>query len=75
MATLDQLKKIFQEKLDLAPDQVTPEKSFRELSVDSLDLYELIYEVENVFGVTIPDDKAVEMEKVQDIIDYIDKQK
>ena len=51
------------------------EASFRgDLGADSLDTYELVYAIEEEMGVSIPDDKANEFEKVKDAYDYIKSQ-
>lgn len=68
---LDKLKDIIADKVDVDPTEVTPEKTFDQLGADSLDLYEMVYEVETVFGVSIPEEKTAELETVQDVIDFI----
>ena len=44
-----------------------------DLGCDSLDCVELIMEVEKEYGISIPDDKAMECHTVRDIIELIDK--
>ncbi len=73
--TLEKLKEIIAEKLDVDAGEVSAEKTFDDLGADSLDLYEMVYEVENVFGVTIPEEKTGEMTSVQDVISFIEKNK
>ncbi len=73
--TLAKLKEIIAEKVDVDADEVSPEKTFDDLGADSLDLYEMVYEVENVFGVTIPEEKTGEMTSVQDVINFIEAKK
>lgn len=40
MATLDTVKDILQENMDIAPETVTEESTFESLGVDSLDMVE-----------------------------------
>ena len=47
MATIDTIKDVLQENLDIDPTNVTPESTFETLGVDSLDLVELICELED----------------------------
>ena len=48
------------EQLGVAADEVTPEASFIEdLGADSLDIVELVMELEEEFEITIPDDAKV----------------
>ena len=46
MATLDTIKDILQENLDIAPENVDEDSTFESLGVDSLDMVELICELE-----------------------------
>ena len=55
-------------------DQIKPESKFSDdLGADSLDTVELIMELENEFGVQIPDEDAEKIGTVQQAIDYIVK--
>lgn len=72
----EQLQDIIVDKLEVEKDKVTPESRFREdLGADSLDTYELLYAINSEMGVSVPDEKATEFEKVQDALDYIAEQK
>jgi acyl carrier protein len=42
--------------LDVEPEAITPDKTFTDLGVDSLDLIELQLEVERHFGVSLSSD-------------------
>lgn len=44
-----------------------------DLGLDSLEAMELMMEVENKFGVEIPQDDISNFVKVQDFIDYLEK--
>lgn len=68
----EKLQKITAEKLEIDEARVTMEANFRtDLEADSLDTYELIYEIEEKMGVIIPDDKANEFETVGDAYNFI----
>ena len=69
------IQKLIADKLEIDAEKVTLEASFRgDLGADSLDTYELVYAIEEEMGVSIPDDKANEFEKVKDAYDYIKSQ-
>ena len=64
------------EKLDLAETQITMNASFvKDLGIDSLDLFELILEVENEFQLVIPGEEAEKIVTVGNLVDYIRNQK
>ncbi len=66
------VKAIIVEKLGVEESEVTNEASFtNDLGADSLDTVELIMELENQFGVNIPDEDAEKIATVGDAINYI----
>jgi acyl carrier protein len=57
-----------------APERITFFSSFAEdIGVDSLDIVELVMELDEEFEVTIPDDEAERIKTVADAIRYIEK--
>ena len=46
MATIDTIKDILNENLDIAPESVVDDSTFESLGIDSLDMVELICELE-----------------------------
>ena len=56
----------------VGPEHITLFTSFVEdIGADSLDIVELVMELEEQFGVAIPDDEAERMKTVEDAIRYI----
>lgn len=71
----EKVKKLIADKLEVEESKITPESSFRQdLGADSLDTYELVYAIEEELGITIPDEKANELESVKDALDFIKSQ-
>jgi acyl carrier protein len=65
---------IVAEQLGVNKEQITPETSFvNDLGADSLDVVELVMELEEEFDINIPDDAAEKIQTVGQAIDYIDK--
>ena len=63
------------DKLEIDASKVTLDSSFRQdLGADSLDTYELVYAIEEVLGVKIPDGKVSEFETVKDAYEFIKSQ-
>ena len=68
----DKVKQIIMEKLGVSEEQVTSEASFiDDLNADSLDIVELVMELEDAFGIEIPDEDAEKLKSVQNAIDYL----
>jgi acyl carrier protein len=63
------------ENLGVNKEQVTRSTSFTEdIGADSLDIVELVMELEEEFEITIPDDQAEKIKTVGEAIDYIEKE-
>jgi acyl carrier protein len=60
------------ESLGISPDEVQSDSSFiDDLGADSLDIVELVMEIEKRFSIEIPDEEAEKITTVQDAVDYI----
>jgi acyl carrier protein len=63
---------IIAENLGVNRTEVVPSASFvNDLNADSLDIVELVMEIEKEFDLEIPDDEAEKIRTVKDAIDYI----
>ena len=70
------VKEIIVEQLGVAADEVVPEAScVEDLAADSLDIVELIMALEEEYQLEIPDEEAEKMQKVDDVIAYIESKK
>jgi acyl carrier protein len=59
-------------ELEVTPEQITPETRFREdLDADSLDLYELVMELEDRYGIRVSEEEAAGIETVGDAVDFV----
>ena len=71
---LNELQEIIAEKLGLSAEEVQPEKSLKDdLKADSLDLFDLVTELEEKYEIEIPTDDLDTLVTVQEVIDYIEK--
>ena len=76
MSTFDKVKDIIIDKLGVDEEKINSEASFvDDLGADSLDTVELIMQLEEEFGIDIPDDDAEKITTVQAAIDYLDSNK
>ena len=72
---LERVTKIIVDRLGVEESEVTLEASFKDdLGADSLDVVELVMELEDEFGMEISDDDAEKISTVGDAVNYIKSQ-
>ncbi len=68
----DKVKDIIVDKLEVEESQVKMEASFKDdLEADSLDVVELVMELEDEFDMEIADEEAEKINTVGDAVNYI----
>ena len=73
MSVEEKVKEIIVDQLGVDEKQVTSGAAFiDDLGADSLDTVELIMEMEEEFGIEIPDEQAEKLATVGDAVSYID---
>jgi acyl carrier protein len=66
IATLASVKRI-------PADKITIDTNLQELGIDSLDVFTLLFELENAFKISIPDDDVRSLRTVNDVVVGIKK--
>lgn len=69
----EKIKAIIADKMDLDPDTITEQSSFKDLEMDSLDMVEIVMDVEDEFDITIETSEG--LETIADLIELIRSQK
>ncbi|WP_227935779.1 acyl carrier protein [Alkalihalobacillus deserti] len=70
--TISRVTKIVVDRLGVEEAEVKPEASFKDdLGADSLDVVELVMELEDEFDLEISDEEAEKISTVADVVDYI----
>jgi acyl carrier protein len=63
---------IIMEQLDVTREECVPEAAFLDdLGADSLDLVELIMEMEETFDIQIADNELQQIRSIKDVLDYL----
>ena len=70
MATIDTIREILAENLDIAPESVTEESTFESLDIDSLDLVELVCNLEDKLGIDFGEPEG--LQNVGDVVKHIE---
>ncbi len=73
MTTLDALKEVLQDNLDINPSSITEDATFDSLGIDSLDMVELICDLEEAVDIEFGEPEG--LETVGDFVAYVDSLK
>lgn len=72
MAVFEKVQDIIADELGKEKEEVTLETSFEELDADSLDLFQIINDIEDEFDVEV--DTETDMKTVSDLVKYVEAQ-
>ena len=72
MNTLETVQSILADALKVPPAQLEPEARLEDLGLDSLDLIDLMFKLEDRFDLTIQDDSR-KLVTIKDVVGYIDE--
>lgn len=70
MATIDTVKEILAENLDIDPESITEESTFESLDIDSLDLVQLICDLEDRLDIDFGEPEG--LKNLGDVVKHID---
>jgi acyl carrier protein len=69
---MDKVRAHLASELQVDPDRIRDDTRFRDdLDADSLDLYELVMELEDVYGVKLSEEEAARIETVGQAVDFV----
>jgi acyl carrier protein len=76
MTTFERLQALLHKDFDLPPEKLTPEARLEDLEIDSLRLIEIVFSVEETFGITVAAEQAELKARLQtfgDLAEYVDE--
>ena len=68
---LNKVKEIMMENLSIEEESITLESTFESLEIDSLDVFQLVMEVEEAFEIQI--ENPENMKTIKDLVNYIEE--
>ena len=69
---LQRIREHLADELDLEPSAISTDSRFKEdLEADSLDLYTLVQELEDTYGVSMSDEQAAKILTVGQAVDFV----
>jgi acyl carrier protein len=71
-AVLEKVREHLSTELEIPVDEIVESTRLRDdLDADSLDLYELVMELEDTYGITVSEEEAAGIETVQQAVDFV----
>ena len=68
---LNKVKEIMMENLSIEEESITLESTFESLEIDSLDVFQLVMDVEEAFEIQI--ENPENMKTIKDLVNYIEE--
>lgn len=74
MTTFEKVRDMLAKQLNVPAESIKEDsKIVEDLKADSLDVVEMLMNLEDAYSVSIPDDEAVKIKTVGDVVESIDK--
>ena len=67
----DEIKKVISEQLEVEEDKITMDTTFEELGADSLDLFQVVIEIEEKYGIQLEDAESIKT--VKDAVKFVEE--
>jgi acyl carrier protein len=74
MMSFDTICRIIASQIETEPEKIQLSTKFQQdLGIDSLSIFEIVMELEDVYRIEIPTEDLEELISVADLVDYINK--
>jgi acyl carrier protein len=71
VVSYDEIKRVLVEEIGIDAADIRPDESFIQMGIDSLEMANLVLELEDAFGVEIPDDDLKTILTPNDVLAYV----
>lgn len=68
----DRVIQVIAKTQHLQPESFTVDSTFEEMKIDSLDGINIVFAVENEFGINVPDEAMKQLRSVRDVINGVE---
>ena len=69
--TYNNVVDVVAKKLSIDKNGITENSSFQDLGADSLDMFEIVTRLEDVFGIEFDDESTEKLTGMREVVDYI----
>lgn len=69
----EEIREVICEQLEIEKEEVTLETTFEELGADSLDLFQIVIELEEKYGIQI--EEVDGLKTIKDVVNYVEEHK
>lgn len=69
--TFETVQQLIANKLEIDPQTIVSDSKLNELGLDSLDVFDIIFQAEDAFGIKVPN-PSEEITTVQDVVHMLD---
>lgn len=66
----EEIREVICEQLEVTPEEVLLETTFEDLGADSLDLFQVVIEIEEKYNIQL--DEAEKIKSVKDAVDFVE---
>jgi acyl carrier protein len=70
--TFEVVSKLIANKLEIDQQSITPQSKLTELGLDSLDIFDIIFQAEDQYGIKVPN-PSEEIATVDDVVKMLDE--
>ena len=71
----EKIRDLIADQLEIDPEMIKPETDLMlDLNADSLDAVDVLTQIEDEFGIEIPDEKTEEFNVVANLVRYVEEQ-